>query len=153
MNHLLIPFLLGCRCHAPNSNKHDRNATSSVLFRNSYYCKLLLYRHIILLNHLVIKSYTHCSISYLVACNQVAENLAQLMYSVLMTGYMFRNAQYRLELQQSLEQVALPDSSQERKVHFQMLAFRSNCKKEVWWVGVEFKKWSGSFFVKHFLFF
>lgn len=50
------------------------------------------------------------------ACNQVAENLAQLMYSVLMTGYMFRNAQYRLELQQSLEQVALPDTSQERKV-------------------------------------
>lgn len=31
------------------------------------------------------------------------------MYSVMMTGYMFKNAQYRLELQQSLEQVALPD--------------------------------------------
>lgn len=40
---------------------------------------------------------------------QVAENLAQLMYSVMMTGYMFRNAQYRLELQQSLEQIALPE--------------------------------------------
>ncbi len=40
---------------------------------------------------------------------QVAENLAQLMYSVMMTGYMFRNAQYRLELQQSLTQAALPD--------------------------------------------
>lgn len=40
---------------------------------------------------------------------QVAENLAQLMYGVLMTGYMFRNAQYRLELQQSLEHVALPE--------------------------------------------
>ena len=40
---------------------------------------------------------------------QVAENLAQLMYSVMMTGYMFKNAQYRLELQQSLEQVALPE--------------------------------------------
>lgn len=46
---------------------------------------------------------------------QVAENLAQLMYSVLMTGYMFRNAQYRLELQQSLEQVALPEP-QEKNV-------------------------------------
>lgn len=46
---------------------------------------------------------------------QVAENLAQLMYSVMMTGYMFKNAQYRLELQQSLEQVALPDV-QEKKV-------------------------------------
>jgi hypothetical protein len=44
---------------------------------------------------------------------QVAENLAQLMYSVLMTGYMFRNAQYRLELQQSLEQIALPESTEE----------------------------------------
>lgn len=39
---------------------------------------------------------------------QVAENLAQLMYSVMMTGYMFRNAQYRLELQTSLSQAALP---------------------------------------------
>ena len=37
------------------------------------------------------------------ACNQVAKNLAQLMYSVLMAGYMFKNAQYQLELQQSLE--------------------------------------------------
>lgn len=46
---------------------------------------------------------------------QVAENLAQLMYSVMMTGYMFKNAQYRLELQQSLEQVALPDV-QDKKV-------------------------------------
>ncbi|KAI3517987.1 hypothetical protein L1887_06273 [Cichorium endivia] len=53
---------------------------------------------------------------FAVTVTTVAENLAQLMYSVLMTGYMFRNAQYRLELQQSLEQVALPDtSSQEQK--------------------------------------
>lgn len=37
------------------------------------------------------------------------------MYSVLMTGYMFRNAQYRMGLQQSLEQVALPDG-QDKKV-------------------------------------
>lgn len=41
---------------------------------------------------------------------QVAENLAQLMYSVMMTGYMFRNAQYRMELQQSLAQAALPEA-------------------------------------------
>nr|XP_043631597.1 uncharacterized protein LOC122603048 [Erigeron canadensis] len=52
---------------------------------------------------------------FAVTVTTVAENLAQLMYSVLMTGYMFRNAQYRLELQQSLEQVALPDTSQETK--------------------------------------
>ncbi|KAL8202153.1 hypothetical protein R6Q57_011300 [Mikania cordata] len=52
---------------------------------------------------------------FAVTVTTVAENLAQLMYSVLMTGYMFRNAQYRLELQQSLDQVALPDTSQERK--------------------------------------
>ena len=37
------------------------------------------------------------------------------MYSVMMTGYMFKNAQYRLELQQSLEQAALPEV-QEKKV-------------------------------------
>jgi hypothetical protein len=47
----------------------------------------------------------------------VAENLAQLMYSVMMTGYMFKNAQYRLDLQQSLEQVALPDAQEEKKVN------------------------------------
>jgi len=52
--------------------------------------------------------------------NQVAENLAQLMYSVMMTGYMFRNAQSRLELQQSLEQIALPDP-EDKKV-LQMLS-------------------------------
>ncbi|OVA11970.1 Protein of unknown function DUF760 [Macleaya cordata] len=51
---------------------------------------------------------------FAVTVTTVAENLAQLMYSVLMTGYMFRNAQYRMELQQSLEQAALPDA-QERK--------------------------------------
>ncbi|PRQ33708.1 hypothetical protein RchiOBHm_Chr5g0060651 [Rosa chinensis] len=45
---------------------------------------------------------------------RVAENLAQLMYSIMMTGYMFQNAQYRLELQQSLEPVALPQG-QEKK--------------------------------------
>lgn len=39
------------------------------------------------------------------------------MMSVLMTGYMFRNAQYRLELQQSLEQVALPEP-RDKKVTF-----------------------------------
>ncbi|KAI4336706.1 hypothetical protein L6164_015198 [Bauhinia variegata] len=44
----------------------------------------------------------------------VAENLARLMYSVMMTGYIFRNAQYRLELQQSLEQVALPKVQEEK---------------------------------------
>ena len=31
-----------------------------------------------------------------VSISGVAENLAQLMYSMLMTGYMFRNAQYRM---------------------------------------------------------
>ncbi|KAL2631796.1 hypothetical protein R1flu_016482 [Riccia fluitans] len=44
-----------------------------------------------------------------ITVSTVAENLAQLMYSVMMTGYMFRNAQFRLELQQSLSQVALPE--------------------------------------------
>ncbi|KAI3962725.1 hypothetical protein MKW92_022631 [Papaver armeniacum] len=51
---------------------------------------------------------------FAVTVTTVAENLAQLMYSVLMTGYMFRNAQYRMELQQSLEQVALPDGQDKK---------------------------------------
>ncbi|CAL9131134.1 unnamed protein product [Musa acuminata var. zebrina] len=45
-----------------------------------------------------------------------SENLAQLMYSVMMTGYMFGNAQYRLELQQSLEHIALPDPEEKMYV-------------------------------------
>ncbi|KAJ6804419.1 uncharacterized protein M6B38_183145 [Iris pallida] len=53
---------------------------------------------------------------FAVTVTTVAENLAQLMYSVMMTGYMFRNAQYRLELQQSLEQVALPDVQDDKDV-------------------------------------
>ncbi|KAL6591271.1 hypothetical protein ACP70R_049774 [Stipagrostis hirtigluma subsp. patula] len=52
---------------------------------------------------------------FAVTVTTVAENLAQLMYSVLMTGYMFRNAQYRLELQQSLEQIALPEPKEEKE--------------------------------------
>eukprot|EP00850_Spirogloea_muscicola_P001591 SM000006S19356 [mRNA] locus=s6:376166:378294:+ [translate_table: standard] len=43
-----------------------------------------------------------------VTVSTVGENLAQLMYSVMMTGYMFRNAQYRMDLSQSLAQAALP---------------------------------------------
>ncbi|KAI3464705.1 hypothetical protein Pfo_021368 [Paulownia fortunei] len=53
---------------------------------------------------------------FAVTVTTVAENLAQLMYSVLMTGYMFRNAQYRLEFQQSLEQVALPEPQEKKDV-------------------------------------
>ncbi|KAJ4963575.1 hypothetical protein NE237_023514 [Protea cynaroides] len=51
---------------------------------------------------------------FAVTVTTVAENLAQLMYSIMMTGYMFRNAQYRLELQQSLEQVALPNLEEKK---------------------------------------
>ncbi|XP_058785526.1 uncharacterized protein LOC131660323 [Vicia villosa] len=51
-----------------------------------------------------------------ITISTVAENLAQLMYSVMMTGYMFRNAQYRLELQESLEQVALPDVQDKKDI-------------------------------------
>ncbi|KAK6245652.1 Protein of unknown function DUF760 - like 6 [Theobroma cacao] len=53
---------------------------------------------------------------FAVTVTTVAENLAQLMYSVMMTGYMFRNAQYRLELQQSIEQAALPEVQEEKDV-------------------------------------
>ena len=37
---------------------------------------------------------------------KVVENLAQLMFSVLMMDYMLKNVEYRLEIQKSLEQVA-----------------------------------------------
>jgi hypothetical protein len=53
---------------------------------------------------------------FAVTVTTVAANLAQLMYSVLMTGYMFSNAQYRLELQQSLDQVALPEVEDKKDV-------------------------------------
>ncbi|KAL3012788.1 hypothetical protein AAZX31_06G017700 [Glycine max] len=54
---------------------------------------------------------------FAVTITTVAENLAQLMYSIMMTGYMFKNAQYRLELQESLEQVvALPDVQDKKDV-------------------------------------
>ncbi|CAI7817504.1 unnamed protein product [Closterium sp. NIES-54] len=47
-----------------------------------------------------------------VTVTTVGENLAQLMFSVMMTGYMFRNAQYRLELSSSFAgAVALPAAS------------------------------------------
>ncbi|KAL5647568.1 hypothetical protein ACJX0J_041923, partial [Zea mays] len=45
----------------------------------------------------------------------VAKNLAHLMYSVLMTGYMFRSAQHHLELQQSLEHISLPEPNKEKE--------------------------------------
>eukprot|EP00250_Pteridium_aquilinum_P007985 c17584_g2_i1 orf=1-996(-) len=48
---------------------------------------------------------------FAVTVSTVAENLAQLMYSVMMTGYMFRNAQFRLELQQSLAALPSPSSA------------------------------------------
>ncbi|KAL5557747.1 hypothetical protein UlMin_033958 [Ulmus minor] len=51
---------------------------------------------------------------FAVTVTTVAENLAQLMYSVMMTGYMFKNAQYRIELQESLEQAALPDVPEQK---------------------------------------
>lgn len=38
----------------------------------------------------------------------------------MMTGYMFKNAQYRLELQQSLEQVALPDAQDTKVLVFHL---------------------------------
>ncbi|XP_027355410.1 uncharacterized protein LOC113865203 [Abrus precatorius] len=53
---------------------------------------------------------------FAVTITTVAENLAQLMYSVMMTGYMFKNAQYRLELQESLQQVALPEVQDKKDV-------------------------------------
>lgn len=41
-----------------------------------------------------------------VTISTVGENLAQLMFSVMMTGYMFRNAQYRVDLRQQIAPLA-----------------------------------------------
>lgn len=111
----------GSWCNAPNSDKYDWNSASTIFCCDSYHCKCLSIFNFqfgvfcwVEMNELEVglwSVYDVCSF----ALFQVAENLAQLMYSVLMTGYMFRNAQYRLELQQSLEQVALPEP-QEKKV-------------------------------------
>nr|XP_009794917.1 PREDICTED: uncharacterized protein LOC104241671 [Nicotiana sylvestris] len=60
---------------------------------------------------------------FAITVTTVAENLAQLMYSVLMTGYMFRNAQFRLELQESLEQAALPEAQEEKVSTFWCVDF------------------------------
>jgi len=45
-----------------------------------------------------------------VSVSSVTENLAQLMYSMMMTGYMFRNAQYCMELRKSVVPVEVPPS-------------------------------------------
>ena len=37
-----------------------------------------------------------------VSISAKGEDLAQLMYTIMMSGYMFRNAQYRLELRDSM---------------------------------------------------
>ncbi|CAJ2642856.1 uncharacterized protein LOC123899292 [Trifolium pratense] len=66
-----------------------------------------------------------------ITINTVAENLAQLMYSVMMTGYMFRNAQYRLELQESLEQVALPDVQDKKDIPDYASGTQKNVSGEV----------------------
>jgi hypothetical protein len=47
---------------------------------------------------------------FAITVTTVVENLAQLMYSVMMTGYMFRDVQFCLKLQQSLEHVALTNA-------------------------------------------
>ena len=39
---------------------------------------------------------------FTVTISTVGENMSQLMLSVMMTGYLFRNAQYRLELRNAL---------------------------------------------------
>ncbi len=45
-----------------------------------------------------------------VSVSSVTENLAQLMYSMMMTGYMFRNAQYCMELRKSVVPVEVAPS-------------------------------------------
>nr|AFK33723.1 unknown [Lotus japonicus] len=68
---------------------------------------------------------------FAVTITTVAENPAQLMYSVMMTGYMFKNAQYRLELQEGLEHVALPDVQDKKDKPDYALGHKRNVSGEV----------------------
>lgn len=65
------------------------------------------------------------------------------MYSVLMTGYMFKNVQYRLELQQSLEQVSLPEPK-DPKVVF-LLSILTNLKVTAIIIPRPKRKWEKQF--------
>jgi hypothetical protein len=44
---------------------------------------------------------------FTVTISTVGENMSQLMLSVMMTGYLFRNAQYRMELRNALGGVSM----------------------------------------------
>jgi hypothetical protein len=48
---------------------------------------------------------------FTVTISAMGDTLAQLMHSVLLTGYMFRNAQYRMELRGSLSGPAAPPAA------------------------------------------
>ena len=115
-----ICFLKGCWGHAAHGNQYDRDFTTTIFCCNCYYGNgsfqflcLFSLSHIYTILEYFVVTFMTCSIAFY-DTTQVAENLAQLMYNVLMTGYMFRNAQYRLELQQSLEQIALPEPEEEK---------------------------------------
>ncbi len=61
-----------------------------------------------------------------VSISAKGEDLAQLMYTLMMSGYMFRNAQYRLELRDSMlpsgERSSMRSAVQQHGKH----AFQSN---------------------------
>lgn len=56
---------------------------------------------------------------FTVTISTVGENMSQLMLSVMMTGYLFRNAQYRLELRNALGDAASMRSSSSRAASLQ----------------------------------
>ena len=63
-----------------------------------------------------------------VTVKTVGENLAQLMLSVMMTGYMFRNAQYRMDVTKTL---ALPSPSEEDEEEYAEGSQQINISGEV----------------------
>lgn len=116
----------GSGCNAPNSDKYDGNTATSIFCSHSNHCMCLYCQalHLFVDFDVFTLSWIHIRIEAWLLNNfectltspQVAENLAQLMYSVMMTGYMFRNAQFRLEMQQSLQLAALPNPETQEKV-------------------------------------
>ncbi|GMH33265.1 hypothetical protein BSKO_01099 [Bryopsis sp. KO-2023] len=66
-----------------------------------------------------------------VRISTMGENLSQLMYSVMMTGYMFKNAQYRLDLTRNLGALPAPEDMPERDSNYISTAQTTRVQGEV----------------------
>jgi hypothetical protein len=77
-----------------------------------------------------------------VTISGVAENLAQLMYSMLMTGYMFRNAQYRMVRRGRGERGCVHTHTRTHELESQAPQERVDCVKVKVCKGKNVKRWA-----------